>query len=642
MPQVPTQPNQTTPVQMTRVQYQAKYGSVVPSSSPAQTSAPVQMTRAEYQTKYGSQPNPVTQATNAINNAPKTTVPNANTESGNLIKNLVGAPATMIARPIQTIAELGGASADTVDRVTNNLTGGLVAPVPQNAGDVEKDIGRGIQTVALGAGPVSGGTGLGVGNSLEQGNDLFSKETAKQAVIGGLGGKVLDVAGKPILNYAGEKLGGLVPASLKDLATAGSEGISEFAKNTKILPDVVSEAINKGAKTAETLANKPFSFVGDTFKGAGAEIKDIYNKQYPTSVTEEKFNQAKDNIAAQYKKSLPLTPTQQLKEANLLKKTGDNVYTTIAKHGTDLEKLQQVSDQYANATKYAQANETGHFNIDEIKQNAFKNIDQKIPSETARQIAKNKISNEIDAIIKANPDSVFKDVNGETKINADLVERLRKTGNSWTNFNSADPEKVGQSTGYSLSNAVRDQVDKEGTFPAYREANKEWGKIIHAQEVLGNIDNAGKAFKAPGGLSGSISRKILSGGIGYGIGGPAGAVLSEIGSEYGAKILSNPELRTYFDRQVVEKFAGKNPTPEAVTKLEGQIREYIDKQASLKALPAPSYIPMGPETPATSGTIQPRPVSAEELQLAQKATGTTSKPLRLEGPGRNPIRLKGK
>ena len=186
---------------------------------------------------------------------------------GGFIKSLISAPATIIARPFQAGAELLGASAEQVNRVTRRIAGDLVAPVPESFADVKKDIGRGIQTVAFGAaGPVSAGIGLGVGGALEQGEDLFSAQTAFQAVLGGAGGKVLGLIGKPLLNTAGKVVGKITPKVIKDVASKGAQSIQQFAATHKILPEGASLALTRGAQRAETIANKPFQVAGDFAK----------------------------------------------------------------------------------------------------------------------------------------------------------------------------------------------------------------------------------------------------------------------------------------------------------------------------------------------------------------------------------------
>ena len=91
------------------------------------------------------------------------------------IAHSIGSPiATMLARPIQAGAAILGASSESIDKATQNIAGDWVAPVPQTAQDVLKDVGRGAQTAAL-ALPLKGvasviktGTVAGAGAGLEK------------------------------------------------------------------------------------------------------------------------------------------------------------------------------------------------------------------------------------------------------------------------------------------------------------------------------------------------------------------------------------------------------------------------------------------------------------------------------------------
>lgn len=198
------------------------------------------------------------------------------------LRSLVSAPATIIARPIQAIAELAGASSQQVDETTKKLTGGLVAPVPQNGADVKKDVGRAAETVALGLSPVAGGVAFGVGNSLEQGNDLFSVQTALQAALGAAGGKVLDLIGKPVFNTAGKAIATVTPQFLKDLAGKGTQAIIDFAAQHEILPEAASNAVNTATQKVNTIAEAPFNAVENKIKDA------ITKRKAFTSVADSK------------------------------------------------------------------------------------------------------------------------------------------------------------------------------------------------------------------------------------------------------------------------------------------------------------------------------------------------------------------
>lgn len=103
-------------------------------------------------------------------------------------KSIISPAATMIARPFQAASDLGdylgtqeainetsdpGAKAaiteadtqrENIKQTQSSGPGGIIAPIPKNAADEEKDVGRGIETVALGLGPAAGGAAFGAGD----------------------------------------------------------------------------------------------------------------------------------------------------------------------------------------------------------------------------------------------------------------------------------------------------------------------------------------------------------------------------------------------------------------------------------------------------------------------------------------------
>jgi len=190
--------------------------------------------------------------------------PNIIGKLGNFAKSVVSAPATMIARPFQAAAELAGASAEDVNKF--NL-GGLIAPVPESGKDVLKDVGRGIETVALGTGaPVLGGAAFGAGAAMEQG-ETNPVNIALNAALGASAGKVLSLVGQPILAASGKVIGKVTPMFIKDITSQGTKAIEEFAAAHNILPDFASKAINTAQKTLEGTETK----VGTTISSKMAE-----------------------------------------------------------------------------------------------------------------------------------------------------------------------------------------------------------------------------------------------------------------------------------------------------------------------------------------------------------------------------------
>lgn len=216
-----------------------QYGAV--NSKPAQQTG----ANVDYNSlanKFGAVKSQPPAIIHSANQTPQT--PDSSNPIVSVAKSLLSPVATLLARPIQAGAELLGASDKDVNDVSNSLSGRLVAPTPQNFGDVKKDIGRGVETVALGLGPIAGGAAFGAGNSLEQGNELLSAQTAFQTVLGAAGGKVLDLVGKPLLNAAGKAIGSITPQIIKDIASKGANAIEEFAANHNILPSGISDAVN--------------------------------------------------------------------------------------------------------------------------------------------------------------------------------------------------------------------------------------------------------------------------------------------------------------------------------------------------------------------------------------------------------------
>ena len=423
------------------------------------------------------------------------------------------------------------------------------------------------------------GTGLEIGSYLVAGGGTAGvvrggitkqilKSAVKEAVVGGTGGALM-MGGAEM-----QKPDSTVGSVLKETAIGAGVGTIGGGVIGGSVP-VVSKVIR--STPARILANK---ILPQTEKRA--------------LQAEEAISTARRSIAEEYQKTFPLTPRQQAKEANLLQRTGDNVYTTLAKNdinaGSDIamRQLNDLNDVYASAIGEAQKAEQTYFNISEATNNAVGKLRDRLNSEVAITDATNKITSEIEAVLKKNKSKIIQDVNGDLRVPSDVMEQLRKIGNDLTPFNASDPMKIGKSSGYSLADAIRDQVEKEGSFQAYREANREWGKIIHAQEVVSDLLESGKTWKLPGmfgGLSGSVSRRLLSGALGFHTGGLGGAVLSELGSETAARVLANPEVRTYFDRLLIEQL-GKKQTPQIIQKLKSEVMKVIEERGSRLQLPA--------------------------------------------------------
>ncbi len=313
-------------VKMTRAEYEAKYGAAPAVSStpvtpavPVTKSTPVKMSRAEYQTKYGT--------------APATPEPAKKGWVGEMAKGLISAPATMIARPIQLGAELlmPGDNTEAIDRFSREKLGGIVAPVPQSGADVKKDIGRGIETVALGLTPVAGGAAFGLGGSLEQGNDLFSLQTALQGTVGALAAPLIGKIGTPILNTAGKVVGKVTGPYIKQLASKGARAVEKWMAEQELLGGAakgLSEKITAGSKAIDTGAGKLFT---GAKQKAGEAIttwqpglsKDAITKRFE-KIEQESLLKPTKEVSASYSKAKEKFKEAQNKGIDIGKVATDN------------------------------------------------------------------------------------------------------------------------------------------------------------------------------------------------------------------------------------------------------------------------------------------------------------------------------
>lgn len=219
-------------------------------------------------------------------------------EEDGFVKSLVRPVATMVARPVQLGAAIAGVDEDTLDKFSKEKLGGYVAPVVRGQGeygipslnDMTKEVGRAVQTVALGVGPIGvGGAAFGLGGSMEnQGGKIFTPEGAleagKDTAIGYAGGKLLKFAGVPLINKVSGQVAKYSPQFINDLASKGAGAVEKFMAEHE-LPIVggvskpLSEAIVTGANKLEAGTDKLFT-------GAAKKTGQVIQSQYPGASTE--------------------------------------------------------------------------------------------------------------------------------------------------------------------------------------------------------------------------------------------------------------------------------------------------------------------------------------------------------------------
>lgn len=239
--------------------------------------------------------------------------------AGEVVKSIVKPVATTLARPVQAVAALSGATADEIDAYTKSKVGDYVAPTPRNTSDVVKDVGRAAETVltvplggtalkalklgtqaAKGAkvtqtlGQVAGtsaleGAGYGAGYALEQGGtETTAKDFLKETAIGGAVGAVAPVAIKAVGKFFGgkaSKVPEIIPETKTNVAPVVRE-VEEVIPTGKVKeqPDLIKQLVG-----LQIRAENPKKDVIKKLLDGGLDEKEansLYDEMYAKIVPE--------------------------------------------------------------------------------------------------------------------------------------------------------------------------------------------------------------------------------------------------------------------------------------------------------------------------------------------------------------------
>jgi hypothetical protein len=387
---------------------------------------------------------------------------------GEMAKSLVTAPATMLARPLQLGYELvmPGDNTAEMDKFSKEKLGGVVAPIPQNAADVKKDVGRGVQTVGLGLGPVSGGAAFGVGSSLEQGNDLFSVQTLLQGVVGATAGKVMGLVGKPLLNASGKVIGTITPQVLKDIASKGANAVTEFAARHEILPAAGKIAVGKLEKGAAAIDTG----VDKLFTGGTGKIGSLISSQYP--------GLSKKNITNRFEKIEREALLKPTKEVNATYSKAKDVFKTAKNKGIDLGKVATDNKIYAKDLV-----QDGKFNTADAAE-ALRNETMNKGPDLLRPALKEAQPGVQMVPITDIRNSLISDIRSLSKSKITDIERENLIKRVMKDFGPGSAAEQAHPNGYSLEDLLDNKIAagsnvKRGT----------WGQALSFDDTLTNAYN---------------------------------------------------------------------------------------------------------------------------------------------------------
>lgn len=529
---------------------------------------------------------------------------------GGFLKSLVSAPATILARPFQALQTIGndlgtdraGAEKDAADieagrrslikliqtkkakgEDTTHLetalhqivgtpnssaqelsdqanfksfSGGVVAPAPNNIGDVKKDVGRAAQTVALGAGPITGGAAFGFGSSLEQGNDVLSPATAVQTILGGLAGKTLDVVGKPIMDLAGKVVGKITPELIQDAAKRGVVAIEEFAAKKNILPGAVSKAINEGVSGAETALNEPFQEAGNSIKNTA---KDIINSRQASTVDrlEQDYEKWTGATKPGVKKLGKIeartaaldaagtegrTPQRILAESGIVPETEGTKFRTSDQAKGFREKLAPLQEANQSALKeVAQASEP--IKLENVRSRALSNVESRnLPAGDKASLRKD-VNSEFDLLKEKYGDNII------------ITDLNREKQNYWgaTKFDSTKPFK--NDAYYQIGKASQKTIEetaRSAGFEDVAQLNREIGDRLEASKLLEGLDGQTLKF-------GKLGKYVFSG-IGASLGTTIpGKVAGALGGDMVADLLMKNDVSNPVKRLILKNIEAKDP-----------------------------------------------------------------------------------
>lgn len=475
---------------------------------------------------------------------PKKQEPKKENTLKTMAKGIFSAPVTIAARPFQAAAAVAGASNDQIDEFSQNLPviGGLIADAPDNMADVKKDVGRGIQTVALGTGaPIAGGAAFGVGTSLEQGNDLLSAETAFNTATGGAAGKVLQWVGKPILNASGKVVGTITPQMIKDAAAGGAQSIQKFMADHQLLGGIAAKPSQKIASGFQ----KVDDVIESGFKKAGTGVKNTMASQYPNASVQKHF--VKKNQA-------DIVRPTTVNEPKYYKAT--NVYRDAERRGVKIEDIASrrgvIHDKIAeggtyNSKEFADTIRANVFQVgNDITRPALKALEPEtrlVPIAEVRNAMVRQIEDIPDSQITAEAREILKRKILKQYADNSAIARRHPNGMSLTNLHDAriisgknGKYKPGGTTsdalsaqmareeGHAYSKLLDSKLPKE--FRDMRRSNEEDFLLADYLEAL-----HGK--KVPEGVTGRAARlfgRAVTATVGGKVGGFPGAIL---GAQYG-------------------------------------------------------------------------------------------------------------
>lgn len=557
-----------------------------------------------------------------------------------MAKGIFGAPATMVARPFQLAAEaiLPGDNTAAIDKFSKEKLGGIVAPIPQDYGDVKKDVGRGIQTVALGTGaPIAGGAAFGLGASLEQGNDLLSIQTAFNTALGGAGGKVLEVIGKPLFNTAGKAVGVVTPQILKDVAAKGAGAIQKFMQENKLLGGAFAPASEKIATGLQAVDDKIVGGIRGATSKVGTTLKEQYpqanlTKHYedvnrkdflrPTTINESKYAPATKVYNEAKRHGINLEDVGDQRGVVLSELAENGSYNSLDKADDMLQETYKGGDELIRPAMRLASGETRRVPISEIRERMLSEVDNIKPTKEDAE-GQEWMREQIERRYADNSPAARKYKYGydlENLYDSRIVAQKHGGYKPQGNHLESRPSELARMEGQVFNKILDDTVPADFAVAEFRREQEKSFRLIEYLKAL-----HGK--KAPAGMTKKALRlfgRLAGATAGAKMGGYSGLVLGAQGGDFLLKSiieLPNPLKLKLLNARTRE-------LPAIYKEIEDYIARKTAEQGSRLALPAAGQSSFKPENPRlfTTPGGKSTPVMQEALDIAAVESGAAKQP----------------
>lgn len=540
-----------------------------------------------------------------------------------LLKGTIVEPALSIASGVKAL--FGGNPETTIN--TKYL--GQVSDIGTEINKASQEIGNRYQQgdITMGGALLRGGLGAPVEKALN-----LASVMPVEAIGSNIGKSFL---GKAVENPTIQKV---IQSGVQGASLGAGYGMSGELQNPEATTgSVIGNTLLGGAVGGVTQPALEYGVPAaiNKLKGGAEFTKPIFQKAAGVKPDESTLAKYADDIEREYEEAIGFNKPKLKKKARQGAMGQSSDLRTLIEEGalpeldesgrwdvtSAKEKLEELNGVFEEAKGIHTQNEHAWFNLSEALNNVKKDINGTIKSATGRAQANKKLANELRAL-QAEGIETIKNNKGEIMVKADTMEKLRQAANSWTPFDRNDVEKINSSLGFALGNAIRDNVEKYGTFGStYRNFNRKWGEVLSAQRFLDDV--SGQKMRKKGGLSGEIAKKMLALGAGAKTGGILGAVVSNLGLDTISRVTSDPAFYTYFKKQLVKEYSEAESRGLSGQKLINEVVEKMKSVGSIPQLPESKTIFKGTATPkgtdetiVTKGNVPPKDI--EEARLFKR------------------------